>query len=138
MNENNGRNINQMRNFNEIKRDSKSLKNQSVDISKFQAKTKMDKVEEEIRRKKRKEVERRKEEALEKQIRDLDARIDQYIDLTEYSSMFITKHNTNKNQGFNSFFKQNKTIQNIVSIPKKQEINIFDQILEINSVKQEE
>jgi len=36
----------------------------------------LDKIEEEIRRKKRKERERREEELLENQIRELDARID--------------------------------------------------------------
>lgn len=93
---NQGEHINQMRNFDEIKRDSKSFKNLSADLSKFNGKTKNDKIEQEIRRKKRKEQERREEEALEKQIMELDARIDQFIDFEDISSVIVSKHNSNK------------------------------------------
>lgn len=65
--------------------------------------------------------EKREEEALDKQIRELDARIDQYIDIEQ--SINISKDKkisliNKQGKNNNLFLLKNNTIQSIVSIPK--------------------
>lgn len=86
--------------------------------------------------------EKREEEALDKQIRELDARIDQYIDIEQ--SINISKDKkisliNKQGKNNNLFLLKNNTIQSIVSIPKARiDKNVFDQNIKNKIHDQEE